>query len=54
MVRSLHVLPKYGHPDSFFGKDAARDISPRMIEELNRGHNREIGASDSADRPSHS
>jgi len=34
---SLHVLPRYGHLDMFMGEDAARDVFPVMIEELDRG-----------------
>lgn len=33
---SLVVLPGYGHLDVFMGKDAARDVFPRLIEELDR------------------
>jgi hypothetical protein len=33
---SLHVLPGYGHLDVFIGKDAARDVFPIMLEELDR------------------
>jgi hypothetical protein len=30
------VLPGYGHLDVFIGKDAARDVFPLMLEELDR------------------
>jgi hypothetical protein len=33
---ALHVLPHYGHLDVFIGKDAARDVFPLMIQELDR------------------
>jgi len=33
---SLHLLPGYGHLDVFIGKDAARDVFPLMLEELDR------------------
>jgi pimeloyl-ACP methyl ester carboxylesterase len=33
---ALHVLPDYGHLDVFIGKDAARDVFPLMIEELDK------------------
>lgn len=33
---SLHRIPDYGHLDIFMGKDAARDVFPLMLEELNR------------------
>ena len=33
---TLHVLPGYGHLDVFFGKDAARDVFPLMIQELDK------------------
>jgi pimeloyl-ACP methyl ester carboxylesterase len=33
---SLHVLPGYGHLDVFIGKDAARDVFPIILEELDR------------------
>jgi hypothetical protein len=32
----MHVLPRYGHLDVFMGKDAARDIFPTIIDELQR------------------
>lgn len=35
---SIHVLPGYAHLDVFMGKDAARDVFPIMLEELNRKH----------------
>lgn len=35
---SMHVLPGYAHLDVFMGKDAARDVFPIMLEELNRKH----------------
>ncbi len=34
---TLHVLPDYGHLDVFLGKDAARDVFPAMLAELNVG-----------------
>lgn len=33
---SLHVVPGYGHLDMFIGKDAARDVFPIMLKELDR------------------
>ncbi|MEX2528220.1 MAG: esterase [Gemmatimonadota bacterium] len=33
---SLHILPDYGHLDVFMGKNAARDVFPLMLTELNR------------------
>ena len=33
---SLHVFPSYGHLDVFMGKNAARDIGPTILEELER------------------
>ena len=33
---TLRVLPDYGHLDPFIGKDAARDVFPLMIEELDK------------------
>lgn len=36
-VHSLHVIPRYAHLDVFMGKDAARDVFPQMIAELERG-----------------
>jgi pimeloyl-ACP methyl ester carboxylesterase len=33
---SLHVLPEYGHLDVFMGKNAAKDIFPLMIAELDK------------------
>lgn len=35
---SLHVIPGYGHLDMFMGKDAARDVYPRMVAELDKGN----------------
>ncbi len=35
---SLHVIPRYGHLDPFFGKNAAQDVFPLMIQELDRPH----------------
>jgi hypothetical protein len=35
---SLHVLPGYGHLDVFIGKDAASDVFPIILEELDRPH----------------
>ena len=34
---SLHVLDSYGHLDMFLADDAARDVFPLMIAELDRG-----------------
>lgn len=34
---SLHILPEYAHLDVFIGKDAARDVFPLMLAELERG-----------------
>jgi len=31
---TLHVLPRYGHLDMFMGKEAARDVFPLMLAEL--------------------
>jgi len=33
---SLHVIPDYAHLDIFMGKDAGRDVLPRMVEELDK------------------
>jgi pimeloyl-ACP methyl ester carboxylesterase len=33
---SLHVLPAYSHLDVFMGKDAARDVFPLMLQELDK------------------
>lgn len=33
---TLHILPGYGHLDVFMGKNAARDVFPIIIDELNR------------------
>jgi hypothetical protein len=33
---ALHVLPDYAHLDVFIGKDASRDVFPRMLDELER------------------
>ena len=33
---TLHVIPGYGHLDVFLGKNAARDVFPLMVQELNR------------------
>lgn len=33
---ALHHLPGYGHLDVFMGKDAARDVFPTIIEELEK------------------
>lgn len=35
---SLHILPGYGHLDVFIGKNAAQDVFPLMLEELERPH----------------
>jgi hypothetical protein len=37
---ALHELPTYSHLDVFMGKDAARDVFPLMIDELDRGGER--------------
>ncbi len=31
---SLHVIPEYGHLDIFMGKNAAKDVFPKMLAEL--------------------
>jgi pimeloyl-ACP methyl ester carboxylesterase len=33
---TLRTIPNYGHLDVFLGKDAARDVFPLMLEELER------------------
>jgi hypothetical protein len=33
---ALHVVAGYGHLDMFIGKEAARDVFPLMIEELDK------------------
>ena len=33
---SMHLLPTYGHLDVFMGKDAAREVFPTMLEELDK------------------
>jgi hypothetical protein len=33
---ALHVLPGYSHLDVFMGRDAARDVFPLIVEELDR------------------
>jgi len=33
---TLHRIPGYGHLDPFLGKDAARDVHPVILAELNR------------------
>lgn len=33
---SLHVIPGYGHLDVFLGKNAAKDVFPLILAELNR------------------
>jgi pimeloyl-ACP methyl ester carboxylesterase len=35
---SLHIIPEYAHLDIFMGKDAARDVFPLMLKELNHDH----------------
>jgi pimeloyl-ACP methyl ester carboxylesterase len=35
---ALHIVPGYGHLDMFMGQNAARDIFPLMVEELDRPH----------------
>ena len=34
---ALHRIPDYSHLDVFIGKDAARDVFPLMLEELDKG-----------------
>jgi cholesterol oxidase len=31
---SRHVIPSYGHIDCIYGKDAARDVYPYILEHL--------------------
>ena len=33
---ALHVIPGYGHLDIFMGKDAARDVFPLILAELDQ------------------
>jgi len=33
---ALHVIPDYGHLDVFMGQDAARDVFPLILAELNK------------------
>ena len=33
---ALHVIPDYGHLDIFMGQDAARDVFPLILAELNK------------------
>ena len=33
---SRHVVPNYGHIDCIFGKNAARDVYPLMLQHLER------------------
>jgi hypothetical protein len=35
---TLHMLPNYGHLDVFIGKNAAQDVFPLIVEELERMH----------------
>ncbi len=35
-VHSLHILPGYGHLDVFIGQNAARDVFPVILQELER------------------
>lgn len=35
---SLYMLPSYGHLDVFMGKNAAEDVFPLMVSELERRH----------------
>jgi pimeloyl-ACP methyl ester carboxylesterase len=35
---TLHVLPTYGHLDMFMSDNAARDVFPLMVSELDRGN----------------
>jgi hypothetical protein len=35
-VDTLHVLPGYSHMDVFFGRDAPREVFPRIVEALAR------------------
>jgi pimeloyl-ACP methyl ester carboxylesterase len=37
---SLHVLPGYGHLDVFIGKNAATDVFPIIVDELDRPNRR--------------
>lgn len=34
---ALHVIPRYSHLDLFMGKNAAADVFPRILAELDRG-----------------
>jgi hypothetical protein len=38
---TLHVIPRYGHLDIFMGQNAADDVYPLLIEELDREHTQE-------------
>lgn len=42
-VHSLHILPGYGHLDVFIGANAARDVFPLILAELEREHRPEKG-----------
>lgn len=35
---ALHLLPKYSHLDVFMGKEAAKDVFPMMVHELEAEH----------------
>jgi pimeloyl-ACP methyl ester carboxylesterase len=35
---SLHIVPGYGHLDMFMGENAARDVFPLMVAELDKPH----------------
>jgi pimeloyl-ACP methyl ester carboxylesterase len=35
---SLHIVPGYGHLDMFMGENAARDVFPLMVAELDKRH----------------
>jgi hypothetical protein len=35
---SLHIVPGYGHLDTFLGKSAYRDVFPLILAELDREH----------------
>lgn len=34
VARARHVIPEYGHIDCIFGKNAAKDVYPKMLEHL--------------------
>jgi cholesterol oxidase len=35
---SCHIIPEYAHMDCFIGKDAARDVYPIVLAELERAN----------------